>query len=1163
MRLREIEIENFGVFRGYKLCLGDGKLHLVCGPNEAGKSTLLQLIREVLFGFAVRNPYAFDDITGEMAATAVVEMADGSRVRFRRRKGNRNTVVGEVEGTGEKIDEAALSRLLGNATAELYKQVFGFSLVELASGEGSLKNASLQEALYGGGMGGLANLQRIQENIQQEGGSLFSPTRTAKKPEINRFLDQISQKTTELGQAMLKPRDYKERCQRRDETRARAEELRERRDACYRRTQHLARLAEAHPLWLQLTAAQQEASQLDVPERFPADGGQEFLRLREQWNQIGQDLADAENELRETQGELDRIRLTPELLDKEPEIKRIYRMVAQAESCHEDIPKLRQEAETIRATVRTKLTELNPQWDLPCLEQFRTSLAQRDRVEQMAEEAQQLTMRTNELARRKQEKTAKLVADRRELGRLRTVQPAPVLENVCQRAGQYRADQETCDTITRNLAKQAEQIARLETRLASPFGIPASTLATLPIPLESTHQEFARQFSEGTEALKSQTRDRDKAQEDLTDRQEELAQLDAEQSVPDRQELIAQRDRRDVGWRLIRRKYVEGEEPKDEISVWLGDRPASLPDQYEQEVDAADCLADDRQDKAELAAKHDQLTIEVARKQRRLEDLERKRATCEAQLHELEQTWHGLWAGCGLRPQSPEAMLEWLRFHSRYLEELDQRSELERRLRQVQDRIKAFESDLRTALGGEKGPTEMLLLRAQDLVKTAREAATLRDRYEAEFPTCEQDLSDLEKELEEVGRQREAWNNDWQGLLHELGFPADWDVRVAVKILNGLAETRQAYELVPDREARVTKMMEFVSAFESEVAQLCRLVAADLERLPTVEAAGQLSDRLQKAKNAQEQHLTLLAQRDRIQERVAAKRAQWERIGKRLEELRKAAGAESDGTFLRFAADAQRKGKLTEEIGRLTQDIRRIAAGNDLEPFWAELEAADIDALALASQETADELQRVERAHQEAVEAAAVAAEKVNELDGQSRVSELVQQLESDRANLRMAVDRWAPLILAQTLLEDAIARFEREHQPALLRDVGHLFCQMTCGRYVAIRRKLDEHSTILVELADGSFREPGQLSTGTREQLYLAIRLAFAQHYCRESEPLPLVMDDVLANFDDDRAQSTLDVLVTLAEQIQVIFLTCHQDTVDRITSRLPEMKPTRLAVA
>jgi uncharacterized protein YhaN len=143
-----------------------------------------------------------------------------------------------------------------------------------------------------------------------------------------------------------------------------------------------------------------------------------------------------------------------------------------------------------------------------------------------------------------------------------------------------------------------------------------------------------------------------------------------------------------------------------------------------------------------------------------------------------------------------------------------------------------------------------------------------------------------------------------------------------------------------------------------------------------------------------------------------------------------------------------------------------------------------------------------------------------------------------------------------------AIERFEREHQPEMLQEIGRLFSKMTLGRYTGVRRKLDEKGTLLLESHDSSHKEPHELSTGTREQLYLAMRLAYVHHYCRDTEPLPLVMDDVLVNFDDQRAKGTLEVLLDVGKQMQIIFMTCHQSMIDLITAAVPEMNPIRLSL-
>jgi len=79
----------------------------------------------------------------------------------------------------------------------------------------------------------------------------------------------------------------------------------------------------------------------------------------------------------------------------------------------------------------------------------------------------------------------------------------------------------------------------------------------------------------------------------------------------------------------------------------------------------------------------------------------------------------------------------------------------------------------------------------------------------------------------------------------------------------------------------------------------------------------------------------------------------------------------------------------------------------------------------------------------------------------------------------------------------------------------------------------------MFVEQLNGKLKTLNQLSTDTREQLYLAIRLAYVQQYCLESKPLPLILNDILVNFDEHRAKNTLHVLF---DHIQVLFLTFHE---------------------
>jgi uncharacterized protein YhaN len=421
-------------------------------------------------------------------------------------------------------------------------------------------------------------------------------------------------------------------------------------------------------------------------------------------------------------------------------------------------------------------------------------------------------------------------------------------------------------------------------------------------------------------------------------------------------------------------------------------------------------------------------------------------------------------------------------------------------------------------------------------------------------------LEQLRVDRQEAVRQQHLWDQRWQTLLDELGFPPQWDSGLVSKVLSELANARVRHQSVQGLDTRVAEMTATVTGFEQRVSELCEQLAPDLEPLPSEVATAQLNQRLEEAKQAVSQQKSFLTQRDRTAQRLKAKRGQCERLTTRLAELRHAAGVDTDGEFERLACDAAKRKAVTDEIESLRREIHRIAVNEETDAFMAELQQANADAIALAVRQAKENLADFEEDYRKAVEEAALARKQVEDLDAQGQANELAQKLESDRAELRDAVERWAPLVFADAILAQAIARFEREHQPELLRDVGTLFRGMTQGRYIGLRRRLDEQGTLVLAQADGKDKEPHQLSTGTREQLYLAIRLAYARHYCRENEPLPLVMDDVLVNCDDQRSEAALDMLIELAQDIQLVFLTCHQDTIQRIKSRLPQMEPTRL---
>ena len=102
----------------------------------------------------------------------------------------------------------------------------------------------------------------------------------------------------------------------------------------------------------------------------------------------------------------------------------------------------------------------------------------------------------------------------------------------------------------------------------------------------------------------------------------------------------------------------------------------------------------------------------------------------------------------------------------------------------------------------------------------------------------------------------------------------------------------------------------------------------------------------------------------------------------------------------------------------------------------------------------------------------------------------------------------------------------------------------MTLGRYTRVETVVGEQDLVVYE-ADGTRKGVAGLSRGTAEQLYLSMRFALIEEYSRNAETMPVVMDDVLVNFDPERAQAAADVIAELSSRFQVLMLTCHPQTV------------------
>jgi len=412
---------------------------------------------------------------------------------------------------------------------------------------------------------------------------------------------------------------------------------------------------------------------------------------------------------------------------------------------------------------------------------------------------------------------------------------------------------------------------------------------------------------------------------------------------------------------------------------------------------------------------------------------------------------------------------------------------------------------------------------------------------------------------ERLDAEERAWRARFEALVSAMGLSPDIGVAKAQRTVEDLGELRRAFltdeQHLTEASLRLTREL---ASYEERV----RTLGATLE-MPTsdiVRTVDRWQARLASAREATRMREELERSRSADAGRAAAAAARLEATEREISQYRVLAGQSDDEGVRRVAQTALRAFELSRVVDEQRRALRRAGARWGHEAFAREVEEAAQELLehriATLEQE-ADALRERARGIDQEV---GKLTEGLARLDGGSRAADEQAAAEAERAALADEVERYAVLTFAEEILHGSIRRFEREHQPELLLRASQAFARMTRGRYLRIERRLD--GSLLVERDDGRTLLPDALSTGTREQLFIALRLAYVESYSRSAESLPMVLDDVLVNFDEERTRGALEALAGFAERTQVLLFTCHASLVDLVREVIPHAHHAQIPV-
>ncbi len=347
------------------------------------------------------------------------------------------------------------------------------------------------------------------------------------------------------------------------------------------------------------------------------------------------------------------------------------------------------------------------------------------------------------------------------------------------------------------------------------------------------------------------------------------------------------------------------------------------------------------------------------------------------------------------------------------------------------------------------------------------------------------------------------------GILEGVGLPVDLEADAAMRRLDEVAALQTQRRRLAQTRSEIAALEAKMDAFIERVAPMAATVlgrahAPEREEVATV--VGLLQQRLGEATKAREQ-------RERLMQDLAAREGDITARTKNREEL----AAQARALLERF--------DVTD--GEALRDLVRAAE--------QEREAVD--------EELSDLEQHIAR--QEA---------ELDRVANDDTLTALHVDLASCHERIAQAIDRYAVLSAALLILERAQETYEREQQPEVLRHAAEIFGAMTRGRYDTVVTSLDSDTFEVLDERAASKTTP-LLSRGTREALFLALRLGLMRSMDRSGigVSLPMLIDDVLANIDEERVEPAAKAIVDLGRERQVVFFTCHEHLAELLSTLEP----------
>jgi uncharacterized protein YhaN len=1141
VRIDRIDLIRFGHFAGREIELPPRKpdFYLFYGDNEAGKSTLLRGISALFFGVPTKTQDAHSFKTTELRIGATISQAD-TTFSFRRRKGVSGTLLSTDDA---QMQESALAPFLKEVDRDRFEQFFALTHDRLREGGDELLrgNGDVGSALFQAA--GLLELRKLLDGLDKEAREVFSPRSRGKI--IGTALEEYKEAKSEARVKAISAAEVKEKRAALQAATDKLETLKSESQTLQQELVRLRRIATNKP---DVARLQDLRSGLEVLQSVPAMP----TAARRQRDEAANTLASATTQIRSLsdqiahrKAQIAQLPIGSKFRAHAKQIEDLNAEISQYILSVKDRPKRIADRDQAIGLAEVEWKEIWRKRPIGDAEELRAAYSRKAEILELITEQALLSTaleQAEEYLDAEKEQQQRLAADLAAHPELQD--PGTLIATIDQAKSLGDVEQ-----IIAGLKTEIERLHSAATRDRQAwtlFDAKVEELVSMPVPLTSTIDVYARESETLATRQKEVQTLLARLANAIRSNQAEIQDLGKEIGSAGENDLARARENRDRLWQLIRASEIDHTLSPEEAKKRWGSSDA-LPEAFINTIVDADQIADLRFANSKEVAVRDRLVKQIQNSQLELQALELEQTNLKRQEKDLRLRWRKEWRTLGAEPLSPAEMKEWMQHRQTILNRLEQARQKEDELQMFQNRVDAMSSQISAHL--EKFSYKVQTASLPVLITVAEKFARgvedqLRSRAALQRQLNSLLLDSRQAKVNECKTKLAQWAQKWTPFIRALLLP---ELATTEHVKEALIVLEKVFTHLHDAEAfsyRIKRIGDNIEAFEKKASELIANIDPSLASLPPDQAGAELHSRYVETGNAETARKTLEAENAADELTLATCRSHAHGAQTVLTKLQEIAGCDDDRQLEVAITTAEQRAAKREDYERIANGLIERNAVPELKQIEEEAAGFEIDSL---QSQIAFSENRLKQLQEELIETG-TAYGKLNQeyerLEGSSESALQAQRAEDALARVRPAVNQYLRLRIASEALQRAIESYREKHEAPVLKRASEIFSSLTLQDYSGLTTDFgDEDRPVLVAARkSGEKIQIDGLSDGTRDQLYLALRLAFIEHHVETVAPCPVIFDDILINFDDARSLATLRVIESLAVRTQVLFFTHHR---------------------